>query len=192
MTRLALATVLLAAACGIGPTPLPDGGFLLPDGGGVSADGGAIVLDAGFVPVSAWPNDATQVVATHFYSPLSLFSGCQLPDGGFVRQSTWSLDLVTGAVAFQACFARERLYVVDAGVLSSSQFDAFNAAARAMRTKEQVSPPCSGDSDVDRFVVTTSTGMVSMQDTSMDCSSGILLVSGGANVTTVLEAATHP
>lgn len=174
--RALCAVVLLGLGCG---------STVVPDGGG-HLDG----VDAG--PI--WPADAQRVTEDYFYTQFAQFTHCDLPDGGAVSRSTWSLELDSGAIDYRVCYARENLYVVDSGVLQPSQLAAYKAAAGAVVRSAGQMPPCSGDTDVDRFtVVSPRAGVVILQDDGDHClNQGYVPVDNGEALRAVLEAATHP
>lgn len=141
----------------------------------------------------AWPANAQHVEVEHALSLLGP-GGCQVPDGGTIMRSTWSLDLDSGVIDFAVCYPQEDLYVVDSGVLQPAQLEAFNTAASAIVFKPPLMPPCSADTDVDRFTVSSPTGVITLQDSLDRCvfPPGVFNVDHGRAARMVLEGATHP
>ncbi|MFT3708943.1 MAG: hypothetical protein QM817_14940 [Archangium sp.] len=153
-------------------------------------------VDAGVVDAGpsgpAWPVDAQQVTVKRlhtFFGPL-----CAQGDGGVVTESRWTVDLDSGVIDYAVCYPSENLYVVDAGALLPAQLSAFNAAANAIVFSPPLVPPCSADTDIDRFTVTSPAGTLSFQDSLDHCAypPGVFSVINARAAREVLEAATHP
>ncbi|MFT3708944.1 MAG: hypothetical protein QM817_14945 [Archangium sp.] len=146
--------------------------------------------DAGGPEGPAWPANAQRVVVTRGAQP----GACRRADGGLTVDSTWSLDLDSGAVDFEICEPQQNLYVVDSGVLTAAQLDAFNTAANAMVFVPEPIPPCASRGAFDVFRVTTATGTLSFEQAADHCPLplDVFVVDGGSAARAVLEAATHP
>ncbi|MFT3708945.1 MAG: hypothetical protein QM817_14950 [Archangium sp.] len=140
----------------------------------------------------AWPSNAQRVDIKRF--PALNTPPCTGHDGGMVASSSWSLDLDSGVIDFAVCYPQENLYVVDSGVLTAAQLDAFNTAANAMVFVPEPIPPCRFEGDLDAFVVFTATGPRSFQQVVDRCPLPfeVFAIEGGSAARSVLEAATHP
>lgn len=152
-------------------------------------------VDAGAYPTGpAWPSGAQHVEVLSAASPLAPNYDCILGDGGHVSRSTWSLDLDSGVIDFAVCYPQENLYVVDSGVLQPAQLQAFNLAAASIEYVPLIPPPCSNDGSVDRFIVNSAAGPLTLIESNDICEANPdwFRVRNAQAARMILETATHP